>query len=202
MWAVYFLSGKNLYPQQAAYYAASEPRASWTLTDRLGSMRGPAVHDINALFRLIHDDPAAPSSVHGDALDGTLTVSLDSASPNCGQLNGTVSATNTGRARWLPQAAPAGAVAVGVHLEDERGRMIDYDWARIPLIDGRSFDLPPDSTTDQPFRLPALAPGHYRLAFELVSEHVTWFGAAVVEAETFPRAPDLPATHGPRAERA
>jgi hypothetical protein len=144
-------------------------------------MHGPAVHDINALFRLIHDDPAAPSSVHGDALDGTVAVTLDSASPNQGQIFGKVSATNTGEARWLPLTAPAGAVAVGVHLEDGNGRVIDNDWARIPLIDGRSFDLPPDSTTDQPFRLPALPPGRYRLAFELVSEQVRWFGAAVVE---------------------
>jgi hypothetical protein len=192
MWAAYFLSGKHLYIQRTSYYAVTTPQATWTLVDRVGSLGGPPVHDINALFRLIHDDPAAPSSVNHDALGGTLTVSLDGESLRCGQLAGTLRATNSGKARWLPRSAASGAVAVSVRLDDDHGDLIESDWARVQLIDERLFDLPPDSTTDQPFRLPALPPGRYRLTFQLVSEHVAWFGSAVVEEAVLPQAPTSP----------
>jgi hypothetical protein len=189
MWAAYFLSGKHLYLQQPSYYPTSQPRALWTLVSRVGSMHGPAVHDVNARFRLIHDDPHAPSSGVRNALDGTLAISIDADSLSSGHIGGAVSATNNGKARWLPPAASTGAVAVGVHLEDQHGRLLAEDFARVQLIDSRSFDLPPDSTTDQTFRLPALPPGHYRLVFQLVSENVAWFGAGVVEQLTVPRHP-------------
>jgi hypothetical protein len=184
MWAVYFLRDKTLYLESLSYYGVSAPHADWTLVPRTGSMHGPAVHDINAFFRLLHEDRTGPQSDNAVALDGTLTVSL--TPPTSGTITGTVSATNTGRARWLALSAAIGGVAVGVHLEDETGHIVDYDWARIPLIPDRAFDLPPDSTTDEPFTLPTLPGGNYRLAFELVSEQVTWFGAPLVDNITVP----------------
>jgi hypothetical protein len=64
--------------------------------------------------------------------------------------------------------------------------MLDYEWQRIQLIQDRSFDLPPDSTTDAPFTFPTLPAGRYRLVFELVSEQVNWFGATDVEDVVVP----------------
>lgn len=186
MWAVYFLPGKMLYLQQPSYYTVTSPQAEWTLLPRTGSMQGPAVHDINALFRLVHDDPSAPLSDDAAALDGAVSVTIDQNSVASGQLTGTVSATNNGRARWLPLTASVGGVTVGVHLEDDAGRMLDYEWQRIQLIQDRTFDLPPDTTTAAPFVFPTLPPGHYRLVFELVSEQVNWFGVPVTEDVVVP----------------
>jgi hypothetical protein len=181
MWAVYFLPKKTLYLESESYYPRSAPRADWTLVPGGGAMRGPAVHDVNASFRLLHEDPSGPVSVDPAALDGNISVALDQKSVSSGQLTGRVSATNLGPARWLPQSAPTGGVAVGVHLENENGDTINYDWARVQLITGRIFDLPPESTTDESFTLPMLPAGHYRVEFELVSEQVAWFGGSVVE---------------------
>jgi hypothetical protein len=180
MWAMYFLADKRLYLESDSYYHQSPAEADWTLVPRVGAMRGPAVHDINSLFRVLHDDASAPESVEVDALDGDVTVSIDQSSLSSGIVRGVVSAENVGRARWLPPSAGTGAVAVGVHLEDADGRMVDYEWSRVALIPERKFNLPPDSTTEEPFTLPPLAPGHYRLGFELVSEDVTWFGIPAV----------------------
>src|SRR5206468_1277283 len=80
-----------------------------------------AVHAVDGRFRVIHDDPRMPTSVSADALGGTLSVRVGTGSPGCGQIEGTLRATNTGRARWLPLSASTGAVTVGVHLLDEHG---------------------------------------------------------------------------------
>ena len=64
--------------------------------------------------------------------------------------------------------------------------MVEYDWARVPLIEGRTFDLPTGSTTDAAFEMPALPAGRYRLVFELVSEQVTWFGTPIAEDLVIP----------------
>jgi hypothetical protein len=186
MWAVYFMPNKTLYMRGLSYYPISNPLAEWTLVGRVGTMEGPAVYDVNSRFRLLREDPAGPLSVDSNALGGTISVSLNQRSLASGQISGTVAATNNGRARWLPLTSQVGGVQVGVHLADASSHVVANDWARVPLISDRYFNLPPDSTTIQPFSLPRLSPGHYELTFELASEQVAWFGPTVTEEVDVP----------------
>jgi hypothetical protein len=62
---------------------------------------------------------------------------------------------------------------VGVHLYNRAGRLLDRDYARIPLE--RPDGVRPGERVETPFVLPGPAPGDYRLEFDLVSEMVCWF---------------------------
>ena len=95
-----------------------------------------------------------------------------SSSPRASRSTGCL-AHNTGRNLWLPSDAPHGPVQVGVHLYDRVGRLLDRDYARIPLE--RRDGVRPGESVEIPFVLPGPAPGDYRLEFDLVSELVCWF---------------------------
>lgn len=79
---------------------------------------------------------------------------------------------NLGDAYWLPAGAVTGEVNLGVHLLDAAGVLLDLDFQRVALS---SEGVPPGGVVDVEFDVRDLAPGRYRLEFDVVSERVAWF---------------------------
>lgn len=70
-------------------------------------------------------------------------------------------ATNSGRALWLPSSAGRGGVAIGCHLPDA------FDYARVQVDEA----VPPGGSVVARFELPA----NSEPEFDCVAEGVTWF---------------------------
>jgi SAM-dependent methyltransferase len=94
----------------------------------------------------------------GDALDSRSTEGLSCRIEVSGSR---VTATNTGRATWLPASRGIGGVYIGAHLP---GR---FDYARVPLEEA----VPPGGSVTVEFDLP---PGS-DAEFDCVAEGVIWF---------------------------
>lgn len=81
---------------------------------------------------------------------------------------------NAGNTLWLSSPEKRhGHVAVGGHLLDAEGRLLDRDFLRVPL----PTDVAPGATieVDCPVLAPP-APGRYLLELDMVDEGVAWFG--------------------------
>lgn len=118
-------------------------------------------------FFLIKGEVVAGDSRDRRGLVGELELIMD------GDTSGTCEARNTGANAWLTDAEVGlGRVQVGVHLYDSAGKLVDRDFARIPLPAG---GVPPGAVVTAPFSLDGLAPGRHRVEFDLVAEHVCWF---------------------------
>ena len=79
---------------------------------------------------------------------------------------------NTGEALWL-QHGSVGRVNLGIHLYDQRGQLLDFDFIHLYLTDSDS-PVPPGATVELRAKLPDVVRGH-RLEIDLVSEGVCWF---------------------------
>jgi len=95
-----------------------------------------------------------------------------------------VSLTNTTRVTWYAQGVIAGEqVSVGVRVLSMGGTVLRDDLGRSPL----PRDLAPGESIDLDVRVTAdLAPGRYRLRYDVVLELLEWlqsYGAPVVERE-------------------
>jgi len=117
-------------------------------------------------------DSASPGvlKAHIEAADheGELEVSARSV------VTLAVRVTNTGNTLWLhaPRAA-GGHVALGGHLRDGSGALVEQDLFRAPL----PRDVGPGESVEVPCSFPAPdAPGRYRVELDLVDEGITWFG--------------------------
>ena len=82
-----------------------------------------------------------------------------------------VTVRNMGRAKWLESSEPHGGVALGAHLHDNDGRLIDLEYARTALP--RPLDPGEEVTFD--FELPPLEPGRWIVELDCVAERVAWF---------------------------
>ena len=82
-----------------------------------------------------------------------------------------VTVRNVGKAKWLDSHEPHGGVALGAHLHDAEGRLVDLEYTRVPLP--RPLDPGEEVTFD--FTLPPLAAGRYVVELDLVAEKVAWF---------------------------
>ena len=101
-----------------------------------------------------------------------------------------ITVTNTGSATWLAAAEPGG-VSIGAHLYDESGAIRTFDFHTEPMTDPPREMAPGDMATVRVV-LPLLAPGSYRVEFDCVASHVTWFSqngsrTAVVTVEVASR---------------
>lgn len=115
-------------------------------------------------FFLTKGEVVARDSRDRRGLFGELDVSVKRS---------TLTARNTGRNAWLTDPdVGIGRVSVGVHLQDATGRLVDRDFARIPLPPG---GVAPGAAVTTPFGLDRLPPGRHRVEFDLVAEHVCWF---------------------------
>lgn len=83
--------------------------------------------------------------------------------------------TNTGTTIWLgPEALEdVGCVRLGSHLYDTEMRLLSFEMPRHPL----PISIPPGKSYDAVASFGPLPSGVYVLAFDLVSEFVTWFEA-------------------------
>ena len=81
--------------------------------------------------------------------------------------------TNVGTARWLAANIEIfGTVRLASHLFSADGTLLELDFSRHPL----PMDVQPGESIRMTIDLPAIEqPARYRLAFDLVSEGVTWF---------------------------
>jgi SAM-dependent methyltransferase len=90
------------------------------------------------------------------------------------QGHGRARVTNSSTLRWLPPGSSVGTVNLGVHLYAANGDLLDLDFHRIALSDGRAIE--PAELLEIEFDLPSPpAPGRYRVEFDLVAEQVAWF---------------------------
>ena len=86
-------------------------------------------------------------------------------------LNVHVTVRNAGKAKWLDSHESHGGVALGAHLHDAEGRLLDLEYTRVVLP--RALDPGEEVTFD--FALPPLAPGRYVVELDCVAEKVAWF---------------------------
>jgi 2-polyprenyl-3-methyl-5-hydroxy-6-metoxy-1,4-benzoquinol methylase len=96
-----------------------------------------------------------------------------------------VAIRNSGRATWLVGDARYGGVEIGVHLYDSSGRLQNFDFYRGPLTDPPR-EVHPGETVEREVTLPPLGAGVYRLEFDCVASHVTWFAQIGSRPATIP----------------
>ncbi|HEX8491829.1 MAG TPA: class I SAM-dependent methyltransferase [Pyrinomonadaceae bacterium] len=82
---------------------------------------------------------------------------------------------NTGSTVWLPTTARVGAVHFGIHLFDDKGRLLDLDYFRHNLTPGEGREILPGETIEFAAEVPMPQAGTYILQCDLVSEAVCWF---------------------------
>jgi SAM-dependent methyltransferase len=86
-------------------------------------------------------------------------------------LNVHVTVRNIGKSKWLDSHEPHGGVALGAHLHDASGHLIDLDYARTVL----PRPLAPGEEVSFDFVLPPLQPGRWIVELDCVAEKVAWF---------------------------
>lgn len=86
-----------------------------------------------------------------------------------------ITVTNIGSTIWLPMSSPKGPVQLGVHLLDRNGTLINLDYSRHRLMPGEGRPIMPGETIHFETTVPSPAKGQHTLAFDLVSEGITWF---------------------------
>jgi SAM-dependent methyltransferase len=134
-----------------------------------GEAASAAVRDFHAghrLLLLMAPGSEALTSRGRDGLHASLEVVFHD------DQRGTLTAVNTGGARWIGGSDRPGVVNVGVHLS-RGGELVDYDFARIALSADEA-GIEPGGRVDVDFELPP-PEGSEQLSFDLVAEGVSWF---------------------------
>jgi hypothetical protein len=129
------------------------------------------------VFFLFKGESSAPAdSRQRTGLKAQLDVELESDRLAGGQsLRLKAVVKNTGSTVWLPTNARVGAVHFGIHLFDQKGKLIDLDYFRQNLTPGEGREILPGETVAIATEVPMPATGKYTLQFDLVSEAVCWF---------------------------
>jgi hypothetical protein len=139
-----------------------------------------ALHDGRRRYIVLHKGPWVPTTRRPETLDARIEIlaprpPLAAAAGEA--LRVRVRVVNRGDTRWLATAVERrGWTRLGIHLyrddgETPAGEALDFDWLRVALP--RDLDPGEEATVD--VELPLLAPGSYRLVFDLVAERVCWF---------------------------
>lgn len=88
------------------------------------------------------------------------------------KLNLPLRITNNGGAIWLHDNVKGlGVVKIGTHLYDDTDKLIDLDFSR----DEFEEDILPGTTLEQTISVQFNQTGQFKLAIDMVSEHVCWF---------------------------
>jgi SAM-dependent methyltransferase len=126
-------------------------------------------------FTLIKAGADRADSRTAAGLACTIRANLVTPEPTAGRpilVDTTV--TNTGVATWLPSGSGRGGVALGTHLHDAGGALLNFDFHTEPLTDPPR-PIPTGETVRCRVTLPALTAGTYRLELDCVAANVTWF---------------------------
>lgn len=129
------------------------------------------------VFFLFKGESSAPAdSRQREGLKAQLDVTLESDRVAGGQpLRLKAVVKNTGSTVWLPTTARVGAVHFGIHLFDQKGKLLDLDYFRHNLTPGEGREILPGETVAIATEVPMPATGKYILQCDLVSEAVCWF---------------------------
>lgn len=124
------------------------------------------------------DDPPPDTHLPADRLLGRLQARIDLAhvSPvvNSGQaFTDRLRITNTGSVTWKARGRRfGGQVTCGLKIADAHGELLREDLGRTPL----AGDVAPGDTIEIAMTVAGLlAPGDYRLKYDMVVEGITWF---------------------------
>jgi len=114
-----------------------------------------------------------PDSRSHVGLSHSITTSRDVFSVRAGEnLSILVNISNTGDSRWLIENIhDIGVVRIGTHLYDHANNLMDLDFSRYHI----TTITEPGATFEQSIKVKFENPGLYRLAIDLVSEHICWF---------------------------
>lgn len=92
--------------------------------------------------------------------------------------------TNTGPAIWLPWPE-RGGVALGTHLYDGAGALLNFDLHCTAVILPPRNVMPGETVTVH-IEVPPLAPGRYQIELDCVASGVTWFTQVGSQSVTLP----------------
>ncbi|HEV7237925.1 MAG TPA: methyltransferase domain-containing protein [Thermoanaerobaculia bacterium] len=127
------------------------------------------LHDARTFF-LTKAGSEEADSRRAEGLRAVIDATL--APPRAGEpISIHVTVRNTGKAKWLDSNEPHGGVALGCHLHNAEGRLVDLDYGRVALP--RPLDPGEEVTFDTTF--PPLEAGRWMLELDCVAELVAWF---------------------------
>lgn len=133
-------------------------------------------------FFLIKDGNRVQDSRTSDGLACAVTANIGRSSVAAGaSLVVDASVTNTGTATWLPWPG-RGGVALGFHLYDRSGALLNFDLCCAPLTEPPRT-IAPGETVELQVSMPPLSAGQFRVEVDCVASGVTWFaqlGSATV----------------------
>ena len=135
--------------------------------------RGVGNMMVNSTIFFLYKGSYIPDSRSHIGLSCSLSTERNVFSIKAGEnLDILVRVTNSGSAGWLNENInDIGVVKIGTHLSDEAGRLLDLDYSRHDLPDF----IEPGTTFEQSIKVRFSDPGTYKLAIDLVSEHICWF---------------------------
>jgi SAM-dependent methyltransferase len=133
---------------------------------------------IDMNFLLFYKERYVPNTRQPGRLDAVLTplespaeISVAVSKKTCLRIQ----VKNSGDTRWLKYTPErTGQTQLGAHLyrKNTEGPALDFDWYRQKL----PRDVDPGAEITLEVELPALHEvGEYRVVFDLVAEHITWF---------------------------
>jgi SAM-dependent methyltransferase len=121
----------------------------------------------------LHKGPLRQDSRHHVGLQHELDITPKTSRVRHGEpVSVDVRLRNTGTASWLATNTEIfGTVRLGTHLLDGSGTLLSVDHSRHSLPER----IEPGGTASMTVHVGLPRPGHFRLAFDLVAEGVTWF---------------------------
>lgn len=129
-----------------------------------------AIHQNRRVFFLYKSSSIEMDSRAAEGLQ--YTMQLVELSPHGKTARLVLELKNTGKAIWRPSGGEPGSVNIGAHLRTLDGQLVNNDFTRLAISDGRI--LPGQElrlTADLP--LPDIA--SFELELDLVAEDVAWF---------------------------
>lgn len=160
----------NIPPFHLSLDAFKDMLAGGGTADRWSDATRASLRNVRDFF-LIKSGSEPLDSRDNNVLQCTMRIDAVSVATEVGP-SITVTATNTGPGKWLPASAGVGGVWIGCHLFDVSERLIQFDFARVPL----TMKCPPGGSVTLALQLPALGPERRILEVDCVAEGVSWFG--------------------------
>ena len=138
-------------------------------------------------FFLYKGQPKRRDSRYRQGLTAQITIAPMSVTSSAGKpIRLSAVIKNNSETVWLPRGAGLGAVMLGSHVYDADGAVFKESYHWEPLTQDENRTIQPGETVRIEFELPGLPAGHYRIAFDMVSNDVCWFainGSQVVNVD-------------------